>query len=225
MTTDVSIKVTVKPDPKVKPVPVKKLPEQSILDKVRNDPKYSPIRSLDWMKKKIQELGGNSPSAKYDLLKTTKEKQTTRVLPGAMYMFKYAPKHADTLEFYDMFPCTIMFGLNATGMIGINLHYLSIPLRAKLFDKLFQIAKVYRNNQQQCKKITWAFLNNVSKYPEVAPCVKQYLFSHVQSKLIKIDIDDWRTAMLIPVESFAKKSLTYVNRNSGQKIKRAISGR
>lgn len=225
MTTDVSIKVTVKPDPKVKPVPVKKLPEQSILDKVRNDPKYSVIRSTDWFRKKIAELGGNSPMAKQELLKTTKEKQVTRVLPGSMYIFKYLPKHAQELPYYDMWPCTLMFGLTPTGMIGINFHYLPIQIRAKLFDKLFLIAKVYRNNQQQCKKITWSFLSNASKFPEVRPAVKQYLYSHLQSRLIKVDIDDWKTALLLPIDSFAKKSQAYVARESGQKIRKIVSGR
>lgn len=225
MTTDVSIKVTTKL-PKAVPAPkAKRLPEMSILDKVRNDPKYSTARSVDWFRKKINELGGNSPSAKYELLKTTKEKQVTRVLPGTMYIFKYMPKHAETLEFYDMWPCTLMFGLTNTGMIGINFHYLPIQIRAKLFDKLWQIAMVYRNNQQQCKRLTWKFLSNVSKFPEVRPAVKQYLYSHLQSKLIKVDIDDWKTAVLLPVESFAKKSAAFVARDSGQKIKRVIAGR
>ncbi len=197
--------------------------ELSILAKVRSDPRFTVARSVDWFRKKITELGGNSPSAKYELLKTTKEQQTTRILPGCLYIFKYAPKHADTLEYYDMWPCSLMFNLTDTGMIGINFHYLSIPIRARLFDKLWQIAMVYRNNQQQCKRITWKFLSNVSKFPEVRPCVKQYLYSHVQSKFIKVDIDDWKTALLLPIESFAKKSQSYVARASGQIIKNVIA--
>lgn len=225
MTTDVSIKVTVKPDPKVKTVPVKKLPEQSILDKVRNDPKYSVIRSTDWFRKKIAELGGNSPSAKYDLLKTTKEKQVTRFLPGCMYMFKYDPKTKDDLPYYDIFPCSLIFSVEGNLVRGINFHYLPIPIRAKLYDKLWQIMMVYRNNQQQCKRITWKFLSNVSKFPEVRACVRSYLYSHIQSKLIRVDIDDMKTAILLPVEAFAKKSQSYVARESGQIIKRVVSNR
>lgn len=191
----------------------------SILDKIRNDPKFTTRRSLDWFKTKISEAGGNSPSAKYELLKTTKDKQVTRVLPGSMYIFKYMPKHADDLPFYDTWPCSLMFSLTPTGMIGINFHYLSIPVRAKLYDKLWQIAMVYRNQQQQCKRITWKFLNNATQYPEIKPAIKQYLYSHLQSKLIKVDIDDWKTAILLPIASFAKKSETFVQRNSMQQIK------
>jgi len=210
---------------------IKKIPEKlgsksaniSILDKVRNDPKFTTVRSIDWFRKKINDLGGNSPSAKYELLQQTKEKQTTRILPGSLYIFKYMPKHADTLPYYDMWPCSLMFGLTNEGMIGINFHYLPYIIRGKLFDKLWQIAMVYRNNQQQCKRVTWKLLSNVSKFPEVRPCVKSYLYSHVQSKLIKVDMDDWKTAMLLPIESFAKKSFSYVTRDSGQTIKNALS--
>ena len=191
----------------------------SILDKIRNDSKFTTARSVEWFKRKIQEAGGNSPSAKFELLKTTKEKQTTRVIPGAMYIFKYMPKHADTLEYFDTWPCSLMFAINPDGMTGINFHYLSIPVRARLYDKLWKIAMVYRNNLQQCKKITWSFLNNVSQYPEVAPGIKRYLYSHLQSKLIKVDIDDWRTAILLPISSFAKKSESYIFRQSNQIIK------
>jgi hypothetical protein len=210
----------------VKKIPAKVVPKPtniSILAKIRNDPKFTTARSVDWFRKKINDLGGNSPSAKYDLLKTTKDKQTTRVLPGSLYIFKYMPKHADTLEYYDMWPCSLMFGLTNEGMIGINFHYLPYMIRGKLFDKLWQIASVYRNNQQQVKRMTWKFLSNVSKFPEVRPCVKSYLYSHIQSKLIKVDIDDWKTAMLLPIESFAKKSQSFVARDSGQRIKKIIA--
>ena len=210
----------------VKNIPAKLVPNQSnisILDKVRNDPKFTTARSIDWFKKKINDLGGNTPSTKNDLLKTTKENQTTKVLPGCLYIFKYSPKHADTLPFYDMWPCSLMFGLTNEGMMGINFHYLPYIIRGKLFDKLWQIAMVYRNNQQQSKRVTWKLLSNVAKFPEVRPCVKSYLYSHVQSKLIKVDIDDWKTAMLLPIESFAKKSQGFVARDSGQQIRNIIA--
>lgn len=212
----------------VKPLPNKKIETKlpkvdnskiSILDKIRNDPKFTTARSVEWFKRKIQDAGGNSPSAKFELLKTTKDKQVTRVIPGAMYIFKYMPKHADTLEYFDMWPCSLMFAINPDGMTGINFHYLSIPVRARLFDKLWQIAMVYRNNLQQCKKITWKFLNNVSQYPEISPAIKRYLYSHLQSKLIKVDLDDWKTSIMLPISSFAKKSESYVFKQSNQIIK------
>lgn len=210
---------------KAPPKLIKKGPELSILDKVRNDPKYTQARSIDWFKTKINQLGGNSPSAKYDLLKQTKPLQTTRFLPGSLFIFKYDPKWKEELPYYDTWPCSLIFGMEGNLVRGINFHYLPYIIRGRLFDKLWQIAMVYRNNQQQCKRITWRLLSNVAKFPEVRPAVKSYLYSHIQSKLIKVDIDDWKTAMLLPVESFAKKSLAYVTRASSQAIKKAAAGR
>lgn len=207
---------------KSKAKPATKLPPLSILDKVKNDPKYTQARSIDWFKKKINDLGGNSPSAKNDLLKTTKPLQTIRILPGAMFMFGYDPKHKDDLPFYDKFPCSLVFGLTEGGFTGINWHYLPYVIRGKLFDKLWLIAARYHNNQQQVLRLNWKLLSNVSKFPEVRPAVKSYLYSHLLTRLIKIPVDDWKTAMLLPVESFAKKSQAYVARDSGQKIRKLI---
>lgn len=205
--------------------PDPKLAQTSIFDKVRNDPQFTQARSLDWFKRKINDLGGNSPAAKTELLKQTKEKQATRFLIGSLYIFKYDPKHKDTLPFYDTWPCSLIFSLEDTLVRGINFHYLPYVIRGRLFDKLWQIAMVYRNNQQQCKRVTWRLLGNVAKFPEVRPAVKSYLYSHIQSRLIKVDIDDWKTAILLPVESFAKKSLAYVTRNSAQQIRKGVATR
>ena len=213
---------------RVKPIPAKmnpRLPVMSIFDKIRSDPKYTQARSIDWFKKKINDLGGNSPAAKFELMKTTKQKQTSMFLVGSLFIFKYDPKHKETLPFYDTWPCSLIFSIEDNLVRGINFHYLSPLIRGKLFDKLWQVAMVYRNNQQQCKRITWRLLSNAAKYPEVSPAVKSYLYSHLQSRLLKVDIDDWKTAMLLPMESFAKKSFAYVTRDSNQKIKDAYKNR
>ena len=216
---DITAKVR-KPPAKLNP----KSPPLSIFEKVRNDPKYSTTRSHDWFRKKIDELSGKAPSfaMKTDLLKTTKPIQVTRFLQGSMFIFKYDPKTKADLPYYDTWPCSLIFGIEGERVFGINIHYLNIALRCKLFDKLWQIAHVYRNNQEQCKRLTWKYLGNVSKFPEVRGCVKSYLYSHIQSKLIKVPIDDWRTAVHLEIASFAKKSQAYVIRESTKIINKAM---
>jgi hypothetical protein len=204
---------------------VKKIkePELSILDKVKADPRYSPDRSTAWFKTKIDALGGNSPTAKYDLLKTTKEHQVTRFLPGCMFIFKYDPKTKEDLPFYDNWPCTLIFSIVGDRAIGINLHYLGYEFRKKLLDKMMMTANRYHNNQQQVLRLNWKLLSNVSKFPEVAPTVHSYLYSHVQSKLIKVDVDEWVIASNLPIESFSKKSFSWVARNSGQIVRKNVA--
>jgi hypothetical protein len=208
-----------------KPVIKPRIQNLSIFDKVKNDPKFTPARSIDWFKKKISQLGGNSPTAKTDLFKTTKELQTTRSLPGSMQLFGYDPKYKDTLPFYDMFPLVIVLEPTINGFFGLNLHYLSYEMRRRLFGRIWQIAANNQNSQEQVKRLTWKLLGNVSKFPEVAPCCKRYLWDHLTTKIIKIPVDDWVTAIHLPVEKFAKKSQSYVARNSGQVIRKAIANR
>jgi hypothetical protein len=199
-----------------------KAPQLSIFDQIRNDPKFTTRRSVEWYKTKIALLGGNIPDARSDLLKTTKEKQFNYVFPGTMYMFKYDAKYGDELEYWDMFPCSLIFGMTETGFHGINFHYLPYAIRGKLYDKLYLIAAKYHTNQQQVRRLNWKLLSSVSKFPEVRPAVKQYLYSNVRSRFIRIDVDDWKTAIMLPVDKFAKKSQAYVARDSGQKIRKLI---
>lgn len=199
-------------------------PPLSIFEKIRNDPNFNTKRSHDWFRKKIDQLSDNAPPfvMKNDLLKTTKPIQTMRFLQGSMFIFKYDPKTKDDLPYYDTWPCSLIFGMEGDRVLGINIHYLNIGMRCKLFDKLWQIAMVYRNQQQQCKRMTWKLLGNVAKFPEVVPCVKSYLYSHIRSKLIKVEIDDWKTAIHLNIASFNKKSNTYVTRESTKIVNKAM---
>lgn len=195
-------------------------PEPSIFDQIRNDPKYTQARSIEWFRRKIDELGANTPTYRSDLFKSNKERQTGRMLPGAMYFFSYDPKHRETLPYYDKFPLILCFGLTEDGMMGINFHYLPYIIRVRLLDKLLLIANKYHDNQQRVLRFNWEFLSNAAKFPEIKPAVKRYLYSHVTTRFLKVDVQDWKTAVLLPTESFAKKSYAYVARASGQIIKR-----
>lgn len=200
-----------------------KVQPQSILDLVRQDPRFNQTRSVDWFKAKINQLGGNSPGAKTNLLNETKHLQTQMFLPGAMHMFAYDPKYKDELPFYDKFPLSLIFSVEGDLVRGINFHYLPYVIRAKLFDKMWMIASKYHNNKQQVMRLNWKLFGNVSKFPEVQPAVKSYLYSHVRSRIIKVPVEDWKTAIFLPVEGFAKKSQAYVARDSGQQIRRLSS--
>lgn len=59
-------------------------------------------------------------------------------------------------------------------------------------------------------KLTWQTIEAMSKFELAKPCVKQYLFSHIKSKVVKIEAVHWATAMMMPVQRFAKQNETYV---------------
>ena len=62
--------------------------------------------------------------------------------------------------------------------------------------------------------LTWNTLREAAVFPGIMPCVKRYLFSHVQSTLLKINPQDWRTAIMLPVQQFEKVSSNTVWRHS-----------
>ena len=55
-------------------------------------------------------------------------------------MFVYGPKHAKKLPYYDTFPLVLPLERYSDGFLGMNFHYLPIPLRMKLLDKIFDFA-------------------------------------------------------------------------------------
>lgn len=178
----------------------------SVFDLIKQNPKFHQTRSADWFKDKIKELGKSAVIDRAGLLKTTKPLQNTRILPGTMLFFSYDPKYKETLPYYDKFPLSFIIGFDKTGFTGINFHYLPIPMRIKLFDKMWAIAKQSHLPTQQVLQLNWQLLGTVSKFPEVVPAVKKYLFSHVQSRFIKVPIEDWKTAILLENSEFKKMS-------------------
>ena len=50
-------------------------------------------------------------------------------------MFFYDPKFKKTLPYYDTFPLVLPLETYNDGFLGINMHYLPIPLRVNLLDQ------------------------------------------------------------------------------------------
>lgn len=190
--------------------------QQSILEQIRANPKFDQKNSQAWFAQKIKELGSKTPISRVTLLRTTQEIQTPRMMIGTMCFFGYDPKHKDTLPHYDRFPLSFVFSLDSRGFTGINFHYLTVPMRVKLYDAMWKIAGSSHNSAQQVKSLTWQLLSNVSKFPAAGPAVKRYLYGHVRTKFIKVDIQDWKTAIMLPVSQFTGATEASIQRLSKQ---------
>lgn len=189
-------------------------PLNSIFDVIKNHPRYHHDRANEWFRQRIKELSVNRPVDRTNLLKTTRDLQSSRVLPGSMIFFGYDPKYKEVLPYYDKFPLSFIFSMDKLHFTGINFHYLSIPIRIKLYDKMWQIAKNSRLPTQQVLSLTWQLLGNVSKFPECAVSVKKYLYSHIQTRVIKINLEDWKIAIMLQNEQFMKMGAQSVARES-----------
>jgi hypothetical protein len=99
---------------------------QSVLKAAKGRPK-----STQWFRDKIKEFG--TPTSA-DLIRDGKKTVTPTF--GLLNMFVYDPKGKKELPYYDTFPLLLPIEKYSNGFLGINLHYLPIPLRIRLLDRL-----------------------------------------------------------------------------------------
>jgi hypothetical protein len=144
---------------------------------------------------------------------------SNRVTPGFMYMFVYDPKHKKTLPYYDVFPLVFPFEKTKNGFLGLNMHYLPYPLRIALMDRLMVYATDKNMDEMTKIRYSWATIARASRFNLAKPCIKEYLTSHVQSQFRRVPAQDWFTALLLPVEGFAKASTTKVWADSRKAIR------
>jgi hypothetical protein len=155
--------------------------------------------AVDWFREKAQATMGINTSR---LVAGNKQYQTTKILPGHLYMFGYDAKMKDVLPFYDRFPVVFPFSRDAESFTGINLHYLPFPLRARLMDALYQIVTDQKFNEKTRLNLSYRMLASSSRYKYFEPCVKKYLYSHVQTKFLQVPSNEWDIALFLPLERF-----------------------
>ena len=90
------------------------------------------------------------------------------------------------------------------GFLGLNLHYIHPKQRIILLDKLSDGATNNRFDDKTKLRISYEYLAAASKAFEATPCIKRYLFSHIDSRFLEISAEEWDIAVMLPVESFAK---------------------
>lgn len=146
-------------------------------------------------------------------------------LPGQMIMFSYDPKHKDTLPYYDRYPVVIPLTVDATSMLGLNLHYLPPQVRLAFVRALQQLAE--ETNGIKRMRITYGILKSAKGLGSYAPCIKRYLHGHVKSKITQIDDREWEHAALLPVARWvgATESEVWSDSMSGRRPKRKSAQR
>ena len=163
-------------------------------------------RSTEWYKDKIKEFG--TPSS-LDLIRDGKK--STRPFFGRLNMFLYDPKFKKTLPYYDTFPLVLPIENYPDGFLGINLHYLPIPLRTRLLDRLYEFSS---NDKFDSTTRLTATYNTVKNISLIKPTLKKYLYNFVETQYRRIDADEFVVATLLPVQRFTKATSRKVWRDS-----------
>jgi hypothetical protein len=172
-------------------------------------------KARDWYRKSASDYKRINDGK---LLKGDADRLTARPLVGQMYMYYYDAKGKSTLPYFDRFPLVFPFKKVKGGFYGLNMHYLPLPLRAKLMDALYDTASNTRFDESTRLKISYQMLESAAKYKEFQPCIKRYLTTQVRSKFMYIYPSEWDVALFLPLERFQGASKTQVWSDSKRKI-------
>ena len=176
-----------------------------------------------WFRNQAKTLTSANPNR---LIRSNTQRLTNRPLLGRMYLFQYDPKGKKTLPYYDKFPLIFPIASARTGgaavsggsFLGINLHYLPLPLRAKLMDALYATASTQELDETTRIKISYNILQQASKYRFFKPCIKRYLVSHVKSQFFYIEPTEWEMALFLPIDRFVGANKSRIYRDSRDRI-------
>ena len=157
--------------------------------------------SINWYKKKVADLSNRISAAR--LMRDNKLKKAPSF--NKLHFFRYDPKLKATLPYYDTFPLVMPIQSAKGGFLGINFHYLPIPLRMRLLETLDK--RGFRGDYSKLKNIR-----------EVKPTIKHYLRRQFVSGFLELEEDDYAPGIFMPVAQFRKASASQVWRDSRRKI-------
>jgi hypothetical protein len=167
--------------------------------------------SRDWFLDKMDEIGDLSVDR--NKLRAG-QKVAANFLIGKMYMFFYKPKMRIQLPYYDRFPLVIMLDVSKTGFLGLNLHYLPIDLRQKLYYNLLPRATTTEFGPRTRLKIDYKYLLGKTVLRAYKPCVKQYLFKQITGRVAFVPPNEWGVAVHLPTAYFKKAPESKVHKDS-----------
>ena len=157
-------------------------------------------KSLTWYRGKVKSLMDNITKNKL-----MRGKLFSTPQPNGLNFFRYNPKLASILPYYDVFPLVLPIQSAKGGFLGINFHYLPIPLRMKLFETLEK--RDFQGDYRALKNVR-----------EIKPTIKHYLRSQMASKFLRLDEEEFAPAIFMPVQSFKKASVGKVWSDSRRMI-------
>lgn len=166
-----------------------------------------------WLRAKIDDL---KPS-RQSLLKD-KERTRDSTIIGRMYFFYYDPKMKESLPYYDRFPLVIPIEQYRDGFLGLNLHYIHPKQRLLLLDELSEFANNSKYDSSTKLRLSYDLLRRTGAAYQATPCIKRYLFTHVESRFLEITADEWDIAALIPGNNFVGASNQKVWTESANKF-------
>ena len=160
--------------------------------------------SVRWYRSKIKAL---APRITGPELLSEAEKKQIRARPtyGMMNLCWYKPRNAARLKYYDLYPLVIPFKRHRNGFTGLNFHYLSVPMRINLLERLSAFedsGTLYSLDVDDIDQLLAFEWTEVKGMKGIKPIVRRYLANYVYSNFLKVGLEDMVVASLLPVERF-----------------------
>ena len=179
--------------------------------------KMSSRESYAWLLKRIAEL--KSPSALARGISAEKYRNMNKFIIGNLYYFYYDPKGKDDLDYYDKFPLVLTLEKYSDGFLGLNLHYLPVQYRVAFLGKLMPYAIHGDDDGIKRLRVSYDILSASKRLKAFRPCIKRYLNSHIRSKVLAVQPNEWDVATFLPVQQFKGAQAKAVWQDSVQEIR------
>ena len=186
--------------------------EQSFLDTLKSSIKTAKAGAKaraagDWFREKVKQASASARMRAVTPTQLLKRQEATDTELGQMLFYKYDPKFAKKLPYWDMYPLVFPFEKAKGGFYGLNLHYIPPRERAVLMDELNSYVTNKKYDATTRLKLSYDLLKGFGR---AVPCVKRYLGTNVRSNTVRINADEWEIAIFLPVERFQKEKARVV---------------
>jgi len=174
----------------------------SVLDSLV-DKQGDSVKSAAWYQQNVRKIAGKATARAL----MASGKLNARPSTGRLNLFFYDPKTKDRLPYYDTFPLVLPLEGIRGGFMGMNFHYLPPVLRFRLLELMQRYATSRDLKSTTRMDVSY---DRVGALPIVRPTIKKYLWSHVRSSFLRIDIAEAAIAVYLPVQRFKKRTSSYV---------------
>ena len=176
----------------------------SVLEEIKKQ-KPSELRSrsresLNWFREQLRKI-----RVPYNNLIAQSGDYAESVELGKFYMYVYEAKWQDKLPYWDRFPFVLPFRYASGGFYGVNFHYIRPADRLLLLEELYRYAE---EDDDTRIKFTYGMIKSISALKYAKPCVKRYLYDHIDSRICEVKTEFWDMLVMIPSQNFNENANT-----------------
>ena len=148
--------------------------EKSFLDTLKSAIKTSSATAKaraagNWFREKVKQASASAQMRAVTPTQLLKRQEDSSAVLGKMLFYKYDPKFAKKLPYWDMYPLVFPFEKAKGGFYGLNLHYIPPRDRAVLMDELTEYATNNKYDATTRLKLSYDLLKGIGR---AVPCVK-----------------------------------------------------